>query len=313
MQVPLLYSSHTMTERQWFDMLAEDQNQEEKTYIHELWIGSRFSFEGEVYEPGIYYVRDSLESVEELRGALKKTTKLGGEIYRVRKLSFSELLYLSERFASSLAQLFPSVDEVKEWVAIGEASRSFAELAELHTLTLDLKRMRDKVRTKYFNCGWKSMVRSCLSAIANFFLKYNLYAETGIYWPGNSCSWADKIIHQINQVNNAFALAIKANQQLLSECLEISLEELLQMEKEEVKKRWRAKVLQTHPDKFPAKAEQFKKIKSIYRDFEELARLREKFDLREVDLSKLSLIDLSGKAFTSHHASPLALPAPLTV
>jgi hypothetical protein len=303
-----------MTERQWFDMLAEDQNQEEKTYIHELWIGSRFTFDGEVYEPGTYYVRDSLESIEELREALKKAKKLRGETCRVRKLSFSELLYFSERFASSLAQLIPSAEEVKEWVATGQASRSFDELAELPPLIGGLKRMRDAVRVKYFNGGWRSVVRSCFSAIANFFLKYNLYAETGIYWPGNSCSWANKIIHQINQVNRAFALAVKANQQLLSECLEIPLEELLQMEKKEVKKRWQKKALETHPDKFPAKVEEFKKIKSVYRDFEELAKLREKFDWDELDLSKLSLIDLNGqiakdKALTSRRVSQLALPA----
>ena len=120
------------------------------------------------------------------------------------------------------------------------------------------------------------VIRRIFSALNNIFRKYNLYLSTGIYWPGDSCTYALKVVSKIDRILPTLVkTALEASKEVLSKCLEITLEDLESMEFGELKKNYHKKILTLHPDKNkdPKALEKFEEINQIWGDYSHLINL----------------------------------------
>ena len=191
----------------------------------------------------------------------------------VSKLSVSQLIYLSDIFSRILPTVFPNGDDLKKIVEKGEAAKWNAEVAS----TGGLESLRDKIKLKYFDNSLTGILRKVFSAIINFFRKYDLYIETGIFWPGDSCHYADQVIAKIGRYKQAFTkIALAASKEVLGERLDLSLEELDSKGLSDLKKIYHKKISQLHPDKNPldpSAAIKFKEVNQVWGDFNELVRV----------------------------------------
>lgn len=252
----------------WFNLLVEDQD--EKTHLYEVQSDHTFTYQGSILGPDIYLARAS-EKILNLEG-----------VHKVRKLSFSELVYLSDCYSTELLRfLTPSQDEADALIKEGKVADYFEDIENDFPAFLDasftLKKMAERVQIKHFNRGIGGKLKRFFSLIANFFLKYDLYLETGIYWPGDSCVYANKVAQKINKLKNLFLSFEEGNKKLLAERLEISLEDFKGMDSQEIKKVWKEKILLVHPDKSPDEGDRFTQINTIFRDFEALQKLHARF------------------------------------
>jgi hypothetical protein len=307
----MIHSLSTMKVGEWFFMLAHtDEHLDEKTRVYEMVAGSTFIFNNkrdQPREPGTYYLRVSKAELQNLPPTCK-----------VKKLSFSEIVFLSDIFSTVMPQAIPEDNVIQELIERGDASLYLEK--EIGS-TVGLEKMRDKVQTKYFEKGIMSFVRSIFSALCNFFRKYNRYVKTGIYWPGNSCSYADKVIAQMNLIKKIYVeKVIQASTEELSKNLGIPYEEIEHMELEEIRKLYKKKIIQLHPDKNPGQSdgELFKKLNAVFLDFEKLDGLRAKFGLDNKE--KLQTLKIPEVVPSDPEVIPLsfrvgpillALPAPV--
>lgn len=306
MSIPILYSLDNMTMPEWFHMLSNDEPEKnpenpQTTYVYEIRAYDTFQVNEENPLPaGLYYLRGSAEEVN----------LFASESFEKTKLSFTQIIYLSDIFSVNIANMIPNAVSIKNLADEGEASRYFYK--DIDFVTKGLETMREKVWTRYFDQGFVGLVRRFFSAIANFFLKYDEYMDTGIDWPGNSCAYTDQVVDLINKrLKKPFICkAYKASRNALCERLELSVEDLESMDQVVLKKEYHEKVKQFHPDKNKSlkAADQFKAINRVWGDFVELRKLKENFkvdlygDDGEIDLS----LFLTSHKFTR----PLALMAP---
>lgn len=353
MSFPSFYSIETLSGVEWFGMLANEKvsqvdsergsghKQDEETYIYEVSSDDYFSFKTEIFylknkngeeikddqgnkienlnpllhlkKPGIYYMRGSKKDAEKLSLSCQ-----------VNRLSFSKLVYLSDVFYSIFIKSnLPNHVDLSALVDRGEASRYFQrEFASVKSEGLQI--MREKVWRKYFNQGVMGWIRRFFSALANLFIKYNRYIETGIYWPGSSCNYADKVIDRLNRIKRIFLRqAYEASEKVLSKRLDIPLDHLKEMNFDEIKATYRTKVLRIHPDKNKAldAAEQFNRLNRVWKDFEELSKLKEKWEVEmhqeeglEVEKETLEVSFLEDKPIAANRFKGfLSLPAPIPV
>lgn len=319
--VSRFHSLDTLTFVEWFDMLADDKPKpvksglynedlgeedvdcEEKvsTYVYDVMAPNEFYFNGCMQEPGFYYMRAPEEEAKQLSQSFEEEAKKLSPLCepllgRVRKLSFSELVFISDVFTS---RVLPPDDEVRALVEKGDASKFFEKEVEA-IASQGLENMRDKVWTRYFEHGIMGIVRRFFSALANFFLKYggeeedDSAYETDIIWPGNSCHYADQVVEQITRVKKIFLqMAFQASKEVLSNNLDLSLEEFEQAEFSDLKKRYYKKMLSLHPDKNPDEAatSQFKAVNQTWHDFVQLQQLVEKYDVELPDADEMDLKD----------------------
>lgn len=281
---------NTISANQWFELIVRGR-QEDNTYIYEVTTISP-TFNASAQEEG-YYVRASQGEVEDLKNS-----------YNVRKLSFAEVVHISDCLYSGLTVFPPSLDVIKELIGNGGIARYFEELEEKFpsppSFTLSLKMMSDRVNEKYFGHGWRSLILSFFSAIANFYLKYNLYMETGVRWPGNTCSWVDKVINQIKTIQKIYLTTLQVNREILHETMNIPLADLEKMTLEDVKALRRKAALKLHPDRHPNLVEphekekinaNFDKVYKVISNFEKLLTLRKKFFVEDKEEEKQKLVD----------------------
>jgi hypothetical protein len=332
--IPNFYSLDTMTIPEWFKLLANEesqQNEEEEkqqeidgTYVYEVQTDQHLVLANEVdLSPGIYYMRTSEDNASKI------------QFCHVRKLSFSEIVFLSDIFTTVVTSLIPDPQEMKDIADKGESSKYFTE--EMNSIPCKgLEVMRERAWKKYFDkdLGLMAYVRRFFSAIANFFLKYNQFVDTGIYWPGNSCRYADQVVDQINRIKRVYIRqAYEASKEILCDRLGILPEEVEQKDFETMRLIYRKKILQVHPDKNkdPNANDQFNKVNRAWGDFGQLHKLKDEFKVdqyEETDFYDLEEKDededeLSAKS--SSVTSPLArydfkrlnpylaLPAPIAV
>jgi hypothetical protein len=294
-----------MTVSNWFSMLSKER-QEDSTYVYEVNASAKFKFNDFEQEPGQYFIRASKENVDYLKGKCKVT-----------KLSFSKIVYLSDLF--SMPKLYAETKE-KELPKAAQEGTASKYLEDIFGSPLGLQQMRDRTDEKYFKKGLKGLILRFFSAIANFFRKYNLYLTTGIYWPGNSCAYAKKVIDKLNRVNGEMVkLAIQLSAEILSKEFNISYEEMIKMPFSEVKRHYKKKALLFHPDKQltpevqQEAAEKFRKINRIYRDFENLLLFKDKSGLDISIKSEDKKSPSTNKEPFPFRVAPalLALPAPV--
>lgn len=336
MSFPTFYFLNTMTISQWFSMLANekpnleaeaeveaenhDQELNEPTYIYQIIAKESFVFEAkpleeddleeddledkakDLREAGIYYLRGTPEDVDGLPVGCQTV-----------KLSFSDLVYLSDIFSQSMSSLIPAQEGLNEIVQQGTAFQYFEKSID-SIKPQGLQTMREKVWQRYFAQGLTGTVRRFFSAIANFFRKYRVAVETGIYWPGNSCNYADKVVGQVNRMKRIFIRqAYEASKETVGERLGIPSENLKAMKFEDIKSVYYKKALLVHPDKNPNSdtVAQFQKVSSIWRDFDRLANLKEKFQVDHYqDEDPKIERKPSSKPLNTNRFAILRLPAP---
>ncbi len=289
MQVSRFYSLQDLMVDEWFDMLDNQAqpdleiDEQETTYIYKVESDASFYLNNKTQEPGIYLMKASPAIAEDI----SKNYSLN-----VHKFSFSQLVFLSDLFSTSVPILIPDEEEILAIADKGEAANYLKEFPS----TEGLVKMREKVWNKYFDQGLMAMIRRFFSSLSQFFIKYNKFVETGV-WPGNTCTYADQVVAQINLIKRIFiAYAYKASKLILSERLGKTLEELEEMEFEAIQKLYRQKALRTHPDKNRASnaAAQFEEINSIWEDFAKLNRLKLEFkvdQLQEEDEKSLLIFE----------------------
>lgn len=330
MSVSMFLSLDNMTVGQWFNkMLANeelDQTMQDNTRVYEVRASDVFTFNDGLHQPGVYYMKARPHQVEELRHE-----ELDNSV-SVRKLSFSELVYLSDLFSTVLEDFILKKEDVEKLVNQGGASYYFEN--ELVS-TKDLEIMRERVWTKYFDQGVMAIVRRIFSALINFLRKYNNTTETGITWPGDSCHYADQVIQQVNKQANKIksvfiSFAYAKSKEIVSESLGMSLEELESLQMSDLKKCYNKKALQLHPDKNlgdPNVAEKFREINRVWEDFVALSKLKDQFqsqidelennfsdseeDSEDISSKKESILDNS--LFVHQFKHLLSLPAPIAV
>lgn len=257
-----MYKFEEMLVTQWFDMLTTNDDQKDPTYVYQLNASQDFAFDGQNKIAGIYYIRTDKESIEKLE-----------PFCTVTKLSFSEMVYLSDVFSRALS---PGEDEIKNLAAKGEAFRYLEDLEKDLPSTVGLKNLSEKIAVKYFDNSTMGFIRRIFSALNNIFRKYNLYLSTGIYWPGDSCTYAVKVVSRIDRILPTLVkTALEASKEILSKCLEITLEDLESMELGELKKNYHKKILTLHPDKNkdPKAQEKFEEINQVWGDYSHLINL----------------------------------------
>ena len=187
----MFYDYEMMTITQWFDMLSDDSRRNDNpTHIYKLTAHEDFKADGHLKEAGIYYTRTVKENIEDFV-----------PFCTIHKLSFSELVYLSDVFSWVVSAALPKDDMLRDLVEKGEAATFFdREIVS----TQGLENLKKKVKLKYFDESLKGTVRRVFSSLINFFRKYNLFIETGIHWPGDSCDYADKVIAKIDRIKRIF-------------------------------------------------------------------------------------------------------------
>lgn len=335
MSVPMFYPLDTMTVPQWFSMLSNeniDLDEEEQknnvpdsnTRVYQVEAFDDFIFNKTDYPAGTYFLRAKPDEAEDLE--IEHPS-----LVIVDKLSFSYIVYLSDIFSTVVNTLIPEPSEFDRLIEAGEASRYFEK--ELKPVSCKgLETMRERVWTKYFdqNQGLMGIVRRFFSALANFFRKYvNLTVETNISWPGNSCHYADQVVYQLNKIKCIFICqAYEASKEVLSERLELSVEELEKLKISDLKKFYTKKALALHPDKNPGnphKAAEFEKVNSVWGDFIALGKLKEEFQSHidqiddefsdsEEDFQTYSKKKLAANPLAAHKFKTLlSLPAPIAV
>lgn len=258
------------TVSQWFQTLAQDSLKGEASHIYSMRVQEPFEIDDNKLEVGVYYVRAVKDDIEEVRPFCK-----------VRKLPFSELVYLSDVFSRVLPLILPVDDEIKNLVDKGETAR----FLEKEVPTKGLERLRVVIADKYFDHSLTGTVRRFFSAIINFFRKYNLYIETGIFWPGDSIAYADKVIAKVEGIKQEFAKnALELSKEVLSDRLDISLEVLESLNLEEIKKLSRKKLFVLHPDKNPSDdaSDKFNALNRVWNDFNQLVELSGGWVAREI-------------------------------
>lgn len=309
MSIPTLYSLNTMTVTEWFNMLANQKKVQEEEEPDDLAgpkdSGASLVYEVDASEPffltkiapedlfddmgqvkldvamnikdgGVYYMRALPQQVEEMRSNNPSVD------FQIRKLSSSEIVYLSDIYSMAIQNdLTTHNPELKKRVVDGEASRYFTK--ELDVTVAGLETMRDRVWTKYFDQGVMGFLYRIFSAIANFFTKYREYTtDTGIIWPGNTCSYADKVVKQINRLKAMYVLyALEGSKRIVSERLGVSLDELEGLKVTDLKKYYHKKVMLLHPDKNqqdPKAGDKFGKVNRAWGDFVELNKLKQRFE-----------------------------------
>lgn len=337
MSVSMFYSAEAMTANQWFGMLVneiENQGEEQEpsaqnrqTRIYAVKADEEFVFNDAVHEAGVYYMRARPEQAEELNNQPLDLS--------VGKLSFSDIVYVSDLFTAVINKLIPEENEIDRLIDQGEAACYFKN--ELSMAPAEsLETMRQKVWTKYFDQGIMGFVYRFFSALANFFKKYNNIAapDTNVFWPGNSCHYADQVIQDLNQKLNKIKpiyiqYAYKASKEIVSDSLGVPLEELENLEMRDLKKFYNKKVLQLHPDKNqsdPKASEKFEKINRTWGDFVELRKLKQQFQAQiseleeefseseERDSDQKKKLFTGNQAFAAHQFKHLLkLPAPIDI
>lgn len=309
MHPSLFYPLNTMTVSQWFNMLASSEQQEEfPAYIYEVIASSKFEINNQQQESGTYYMRATKDDVNNNLNDLKGVAK-------VRKLPFSEIVYLSDCFSTIIPKIIPSGDAIKELV---EQSETASYLEQNIASTAGLERMKNKVQEKYFD-GWMGVFRKFFSAIANFFRKYDSYLETGIYWPGSSISYANKVIDQINRLKKVYLnKVIPLSREKLIQRLDIKKEEAENLSFEDIKKIYKKKIILLHPDKnfnLPKEEidQKFQQVNKVFGDYAELMKVCKAMGFKDLEeVLKNEKKPSSAGSPLSFRVEPilLALPAP---
>ncbi len=304
MQFPMLYS--ILKRDQWFELLAQNSTGE-KTYIYEV------TEENAVQNnpPSPDKEADSDCAISYKRLSARDLAKLD-PLASARKLSFSEIVYLSDGYTGFFINSLPAVDQIKDLVNEGEAARVFSSFP---FAMANLALMNDRVKVKYFNSDWMGKFRSFFSAISNFFRKYNLYIETGVYWPGDSSSWANQLVNQFDVAKKVLVVASELSKEKVSECSKVPLDHIKKMSSDDVKKLRKLCALKNHPDKSQDNVEKFKEINKLTHDLEELLKLEEKClkigEKRQIKAQlKKSPLKLRIPKHGAFQAKPLALTAP---
>jgi len=274
MSFPTLYLADTISPNQWFKLLANEKLEqaielnEEASLVYEVDAINDFLFHDECYPAGIYYMRTHR----------KRCVDLFDQVF-VRKLTFSEIVFLSDIIVS---ELIPEKEKFDELVKTGNLSDYFEE--EMNSIPVNgLEIMRAKVWKRYFNQGIMGFVIRIFSIISNFFNKLLLRCsdiETGITWPGDCCHYADQVVKQIKRHKIVFIkYSYELSKDILSECLEIPLGELEKTEISKLKKLYHDEALHLHPDKNsnPIAHEQFNRLKCAWNDFSALSALQDQF------------------------------------
>ncbi len=281
------YAVNSLTHIQWFDMLATENNQPKEAdagkvvppmHIYEVRIRKALHIspeEGGTLTPGVYYMRASKEYI-----------KILPTHCRAKKLSFAQLVHLSDLYSATIKNKMPA-NRLKEIAAEGNLAERFEE--EIKKIRSEgLKKMRTTVWTKWYEKGWMGIVCRCISAIGNLFRKYDLYTYTGIFWPGNSCNYADKVVENINRMKtNILFNAINVSQENIYTILEVPQEEKREISFAEIRRRYRRKLREIHPDKNigdPAKEELSRKLTTAFSDFEKLIKIKDELTENAVDL-----------------------------
>jgi hypothetical protein len=254
------------------DVLDENQTQKDPTHVYMMQASANFAFNNSFQTPGLYYLRASKQLAE----------SLNNNVYKVRKLSFVEIVYIYDSNFNLFQQTAKRLLSFEE-----NASTEINNFVNLYS-TKALEKMRDKVKVKYFDQGMRGVVLSFFSAISNFFMKYIKAAgvcDTGIYWPGNSSSYADKVIKKIQEVKNIILdVAIEVSRDQISKHLEIDSKELARMSFSDINSLRKRKIRLLHFDKnltFDSAADsaahtQYCKINAAFKHFQALIELREK-------------------------------------
>jgi hypothetical protein len=310
MIIPAFYNFEDMTIPQWFEMLSgfDDHPDSEKTHVYRLETDISLDVNGNQQPKGLYFLRAGGNEVESLKPRC-----------RMNKLTFSEIVYLSDIFSRSLIEDIPTEDEIEVLANKGQVSGYFdREIGSAE----GLRNLAAKIKPVYFDDSLTGMVRRVLSAIWNFFRKYNLYIETGIGWPGDSCTYAGQVVRKMERAKLAFLkIGFEASKEQLARQLNITLPELEQKTLQDLKKMYHKKVLVQHPDKSPAvkKAhQQFSAINRVWGDYNEILRLiKAAGDLKECDRQEIE--DLTVEFATPHriksrtHRLALEAPTPIKV
>lgn len=263
MQTTTFYRDGLMKPSEWFSILSsvEAEKREESTSVYQLNITSKLSSQGLELEIGSYFGRTNETGLEEVK-------KLS--FVRVRKLTSSELVYFTDIMTRNVSEKIVEKKEILDQVKKGEgASFLTAFLEENFPSTEKLEEIKVKIKARFVENGFKGFICSIFSAIANFFRKYNLYRTTGIYWPGNTHSYVCKVIAKRQNLIDA---VLEANKKELSKNLGIPFEQFVTSQPDDLKKIYRDKVLELHPDKSKEKShESFQQLERVWKDFLDLA------------------------------------------
>jgi hypothetical protein len=301
------YSLNTMTVTQWFDMLAAENNQPKEAdankvvlpmHIYEVNVRKDFYINpAEVLTPGVYYMRASKEYIKILPIHCK-----------AKKLSFAQLVHLSDCFSTVIKNMMPA-DRLKDTAEEGNLANQFEEIKKVRPE--GLKKMRAVVWTKWYEKGWVALIRRCFSAIGNFFKKYDLYIYTGIYLPGNSCTYADKVVENIHRIKTVIlSNAINISQENVYDILEVPQEEKGVISFDEIKRRYRRKMLQVHPDRNngdPVKEELSRRLTTSFSDFEKLIKIKEELAGNPVKIDQEPERKLEPDEQKPHNLNPLPI------
>lgn len=283
----MIFNFNSFTPYDWFNLLSNDTPTEKgSTYIYQVNANSDFVCKKDdsreaieenlvAYEKGIYLLRTEMDDKDLV------TLK---EKYKVTKLNFLDIVCISDVCINYLTKMEQPKKEEYSEAGIGNLTSK----VNFCTVNIEgLENLQKKIKVKYFENGVKAAVRSIFSALYNFFVKYRLIRsgiESAIYWPGNSCTYADKVIanyhHIIKEIHKKeVPIALEISKKHLSEHLDISVDELNKLDLSEIKKRYYRFSLENHPDKIKGdakKEEKFKNINLVWKDYQDLVALEVK-------------------------------------
>ncbi len=154
---------------------------------------------------------------------------------------------------------------------------SFFTNYQLNEHVLDLLGdLNKQILEDEFKYGLKGLVKRVLSATVNFFTK-GLLMLLGVkfFIPGNSCSWADKVIERAKENKGLILLvALQENEKLLSETMDIPLEQLRKEKFSDLNKIYKKKILKLHPDKILGKEKELMKLSQYWNNHKEIYQLQ---------------------------------------